>query len=142
MVSPREIAGMIDGALVAIDFDGTLANITPHPEDGRLIDGALDALRALAAAGATVAIVTGRTAASALEVGEFAHVPGLVIEGLYGVERWHNDEFNSLRYRPRSPTFKPSCRTSSDGLLTTQTYGSKTNGSRSLFTPEWPTTLP
>lgn len=96
MVSPREIAGMIGGAVVAIDFDGTLANITPHPEDSRLIDGALDALRALAAAGATVAIVTGRTAASALEAGELARVPGLVIEGLYGAERWHNDEFNSL----------------------------------------------
>ncbi|MBJ7600136.1 MAG: trehalose-phosphatase [Candidatus Nephthysia bennettiae] len=33
---------------------------------------------------------------SALEAGEFAHVPGLVIEGLYGAERWHNDEFNRL----------------------------------------------
>ena len=38
------------GALIATDFDGTLAPLVPDPEDSRPVAGAVDALAALAAA--------------------------------------------------------------------------------------------
>jgi trehalose 6-phosphate phosphatase len=76
--------------LVALDFDGTLAPIVPDPADSRPLPGVLDALAALAAAGAQVAVVTGRDARTALELGGLDAVPGLIVEGLYGLESWHD----------------------------------------------------
>lgn len=76
-------------ALVALDFDGTLAPIVPDPADSRPLPGVIDALTALAAAGAQVAVVTGRDARTAVELGGLDAVPGLIVEGLYGLETWH-----------------------------------------------------
>ncbi|MFE6101125.1 trehalose-phosphatase [Streptomyces laurentii] len=78
-------------AVVALDFDGTLAEIVPDPERARAHPGAVPALAALAPHVASVAVVTGRPAGVAVRYGGFAGVPGLehlVVLGHYGAERW------------------------------------------------------
>ena len=75
-------------ALVALDFDGTLAPITPHPEDARPVADADRVLRAVRATGATLAVVSGRSVASLLRVSGFGAIPGIVIYGTHGAERW------------------------------------------------------
>jgi trehalose 6-phosphate phosphatase len=75
-------------ALIASDFDGTLAPIVPDPADARAYPGAADALRRLAGYVGTVAIITGRPAADAVAFGGFADIPGLIVLGHYGAERW------------------------------------------------------
>ncbi|HEY9409009.1 MAG TPA: trehalose-phosphatase [Jiangellaceae bacterium] len=74
--------------LVALDFDGTLAPIVPRPEDARALPGTADVLAALADQVARVAIVTGRPAADAVERAGVGDVPGIVVLGHYGLERW------------------------------------------------------
>lgn len=78
----------LPGSLIALDFDGTLAEITPHPDDAAPLAGAAALLRLLGCAGASVAIVTGRTVDSLLRVTGFAPIAGLVVYGLHGAERW------------------------------------------------------
>ncbi|MFI1938400.1 trehalose-phosphatase [Streptomyces purpureus] len=78
-------------AVVGLDFDGTLAEIVPDPEQARAHPGAVPALAALAPHVASVAVVTGRPAGVAVRYGGFAGVPGLerlVVLGHYGAERW------------------------------------------------------
>lgn len=78
-------------AVVALDFDGTLADIVPDPEQARAHPRAVPALAALAPHVASVAVVTGRPAGVAVRYGGFAGVPGLehlVVLGHYGAERW------------------------------------------------------
>lgn len=56
----KHLAGR-DRILVASDFDGTLSEIVPRPEDARPVDGAIEALHALSARpGVSVAVVSGR----------------------------------------------------------------------------------
>ncbi|MDT3724995.1 trehalose-phosphatase [Streptomyces sp. DSM 41972] len=78
-------------ALIALDFDGTLAPIVPDPEQARAHPDAVPALAALAPQVAAVAVVTGRPPGVAVRHGGFAGVPGLehlVVLGHYGAERW------------------------------------------------------
>ncbi|MET8503467.1 trehalose-phosphatase [Streptomyces sp. NPDC004787] len=78
-------------AVVALDFDGTLAEIVPDPERARAHPDAVRALAALAPKVAAVVVVTGRPAGVAVRYGGFAGVPGLehlVVLGHYGAERW------------------------------------------------------
>ncbi|MER6916342.1 trehalose-phosphatase [Streptomyces sp. NPDC000594] len=78
-------------AVVALDFDGTLAEIVPDPERARAHPDAVPALARLAPEVASVAVVTGRPAGVAVRYGGFAGVPGLehlVVLGHYGAERW------------------------------------------------------
>ncbi|WP_151483613.1 trehalose-phosphatase [Streptomyces albicerus] len=78
-------------AVLAFDFDGTLAPIVPDPEQARAHPDAVPALAALAPKVASVAVVTGRPAGVAVRYGGFAGVPGLehlVVLGHYGAERW------------------------------------------------------
>ncbi|PKV86443.1 trehalose-phosphatase [Streptomyces sp. TLI_146] len=78
-------------AVIALDFDGTLAEIVPDPEQARAHPGAVPALAALAPKVASVAVITGRPAGVAVRYGGFAGVPGLehlVVLGHYGAERW------------------------------------------------------
>src|SRR4029077_1807297 len=70
-------------ALVAADFDGTLAPIVARPQDARPYPGALPALTALAGAVGTVAVITGRPAPDAVALGGLEAVPGLVVLGHY-----------------------------------------------------------
>lgn len=78
-------------ALIALDFDGTLAPIVPDPEQARPHPDAIPALAALAPKVAAVAVITGRPAETAVRYGGFADTPGLehlVVLGHYGAERW------------------------------------------------------
>ncbi|MGP3687660.1 trehalose-phosphatase [Streptomyces sp. IBSNAI002] len=78
-------------SVVALDFDGTLAEIVPDPDQARAHPGAVPALSALAPEVASVAVITGRPAGVAVRYGGFAGVPGLehlVVLGHYGAERW------------------------------------------------------
>jgi trehalose 6-phosphate phosphatase len=77
--------------VVALDFDGTLAPIVADPEAARAEPAAVEALARLAPRLGAVVVVTGRPAATAVEYGGFAGVPGLdrlVGLGPYGMERW------------------------------------------------------
>ncbi|WP_432054736.1 trehalose-phosphatase [Streptomyces sp. bgisy022] len=79
------------GALIGLDFDGTLAPIVPDPDRARAHPGAVPALTALAPKVASVAVITGRPPAVAVRNGGFAGVAGLehlVVLGHYGAERW------------------------------------------------------
>jgi trehalose 6-phosphate phosphatase len=81
------------GAVLAFDFDGTLAPIVPYPPDARPQPGAVEALARLARHVGTVAIITGRPAEVAVDLGGFAAaagLEGLVVLGHYGRERWEN----------------------------------------------------
>ena len=78
-------------ALVALDFDGTLAPIIDDPEQAVADPDAVAALAEVGALVGTVAVVTGRPARTAVQLGGFADHPGLgamVVLGQYGVERW------------------------------------------------------
>ncbi|RKN09828.1 trehalose-phosphatase [Streptomyces radicis] len=78
-------------ALIALDFDGTLAPIVPDPEQARPHPAAVPALARVAGRVAVVAIVTGRPAEVAVRLGGFEGHPelaGLVVLGAYGAERW------------------------------------------------------
>lgn len=75
-------------ALIASDFDGTLSPIVADPASALAAPGASAALARLGAVVGTVAIVTGRPAAEAVALGGFAEVPGLIVLGHYGAERW------------------------------------------------------
>lgn len=82
-------------ALIGLDFDGTLAPIVDDPEDARAHPGVVPALRRLAPLVGTVAVITGRPAATAVEYGGFADIEGLVVLGQYGRERWEKGELRS-----------------------------------------------
>ncbi|HZG02604.1 MAG TPA: trehalose-phosphatase [Streptomyces sp.] len=78
-------------AVVALDFDGTIAPIVPDPDQARAHPDAVPVLARLAPLVRSVAIVTGRPAEVAVRYGGFAGVPGLehlVVLGAYGAERW------------------------------------------------------
>ncbi|MFZ5850394.1 MAG: trehalose-phosphatase [Actinomycetota bacterium] len=82
-----------DAALLATDFDGTLAPIVADPAAARALPGTAAVLWRLAAATAGVAVVTGRPARQAARYAGLdpapAPVPGrLVVLGQYGRERW------------------------------------------------------
>jgi trehalose 6-phosphate phosphatase len=75
-------------AVVAVDFDGTLAPIVERPEDARAADGAVEALVALADAVGRLAIVTGRGAEDVVRLGGLDVVERLHVFGHYGLEEW------------------------------------------------------
>nr|WP_223290951.1 trehalose-phosphatase [Streptomyces avicenniae] len=78
-------------ALLAFDFDGTLAPIVPDPTQARAHPDAVPALARIAPRVALVAIVTGRPADVAVRLGGFDGHPelaGLTVLGAYGAERW------------------------------------------------------
>ena len=89
------IAGDPGRALIALDYDGTLAPIVSEPSAARPQPGALPALHRLATAVGTLAIVTGRPASVAVELGGLAGIPGLIVIGHHGWERWEDGELAS-----------------------------------------------
>jgi trehalose 6-phosphate phosphatase len=104
----------LSSALVALDFDGTLAPISPHPDHARPLAGADQLLRDVRATGATVAVVTGRSVASLLRISSFGAIPGIVIYGTHGAERWQAGELRAAA----SPPGLDELRLSLPGLLT------------------------
>jgi trehalose 6-phosphate phosphatase len=87
-------------ALIALDFDGTLAPIVSRPDDARAHPAAGAALRRVAGLVGTLAVITGRPAADAAELGGFAAVPGLIVLGHYGLERWADGKLDSPPAEP------------------------------------------
>jgi trehalose 6-phosphate phosphatase len=77
-------------ALIATDFDGTLAPIVPDPRAARAHPGTVPALTRLAKAVGTLAIITGRPAADAVAYGGLDAIPGIIVLGHYGWQRWQD----------------------------------------------------
>jgi len=78
-------------AVVATDYDGTLAPIVDRPEDAIPAPGAIDALGGLARGVGAVAIVSGRTLPELLRLGGLREHPDLghlLVYAQYGVQRW------------------------------------------------------
>jgi trehalose 6-phosphate phosphatase len=78
-------------ALLAFDYDGTLSPIVDDPAAAAPQAGVVDRLEALSSLVGVVAVITGRPAAQAVELGGLSAAPGLrrlVVLGQYGVERW------------------------------------------------------
>lgn len=114
------IAARLPGALVALDFDGTLAPIVADPGAARPVPGVLDTLAGLARAGARIAIVTGRDATTALELGGLRAIPDVIVSGLHGAETWQREQ---LRTRDEPPglavlrtSLPPLLRQAADGV--------------------------
>jgi trehalose 6-phosphate phosphatase len=103
----------LPSALVALDFDGTLAPISPHPDDARPVAGVPQLLRDVRATGAALAIVTGRSVASLLQVSGFDAVPGIVIYGMHGAERWSGGRLRA----PATPAGIITLRRSLPGIV-------------------------
>ena len=91
------------GALIGLDYDGTLAPIVPDPREATIHPAMPEILTQLCAIAQTVAVVTGRPARQAVALGEFDEIadacPNLMILGQYGNERW-----TSMDRRVVSPT--------------------------------------
>lgn len=99
--SPEGAAGLAAIAadpgrsLIALDFDGTLAPIVSEPSAARAHPEALPTLRRLTSAVGTLAIITGRPAPVAVELGGFGDIPGLIVVGHHGFERWEAGQLSS-----------------------------------------------
>ena len=98
-------------ALVAFDFDGTLAPIVPRPEDARALPDAVGVLAGVAARVRRVAVVTGRPAGDAVLFGGLDAVPGLVVLGHYGLERWADGHLESPPDDPAVDVARETLRT-------------------------------
>ena len=77
-------------AVVALDYDGTLAPVVERPGDAVPAPGAVAALHALATRVGVLALVTGRPADLVVDLAGLEHVPGLVVLGQYGAQRWQD----------------------------------------------------
>jgi trehalose 6-phosphate phosphatase len=78
-------------ALLVFDYDGTLSPIVADPAAAVPEPGVIDRLGQLSAHVGATAIVTGRPALQAVDLGGFATGDGLdrlVVLGQYGLERW------------------------------------------------------
>jgi trehalose 6-phosphate phosphatase len=106
LASPRR-------ALIATDFDGTLSPIVADPADARALPGAVPALTRLARAVGTVAVITGRPAAEAVAYGGLDAVPGLIVLGHYGGQRWQDGNLTG----PEAPPAVQAARQALPGLL-------------------------
>ncbi len=94
--------------VVGLDFDGTLSPIVDDPEQAHIHPDAAEVLVALAAQVRAVAVVTGRPARQALDLGgleevaDAVHASGkdLYVFGQYGNERWSSLERRIVSPRP------------------------------------------
>ena len=93
-------------ALIASDYDGTLSPIVSDPAAARGLPSAIAALRRLAPCIGTLAVITGRPVAEAVELGDLASVPGLIVLGHYGRERWVNGQVTASPAPPGVATVR------------------------------------
>jgi trehalose 6-phosphate phosphatase len=100
-------------ALIATDFDGTLAPIVPDPRAARAHPGAVPALARLAKKVGTLAVITGRPAADAVAYGGLDAVPGLIVLGHYGWQRWQDGQLTV----PDAPPAVEAARAALPGVL-------------------------
>jgi trehalose 6-phosphate phosphatase len=107
----REYAALVraaDHLVVGLDFDGTLAPIVDDPEDARIHPDAGGVLVALAAQVRAVAVITGRPARQALDLGGLEGVGNAIGEagrelfvlGQYGNERWSSTQRRVISPKP------------------------------------------
>jgi trehalose 6-phosphate phosphatase len=82
-------------ALIAVDFDGTLAPIIDDPAAARATPDATRSLTRLAGRAGTVAIITGRPAADAASFAGVSSVPGVIVLGHYGMQRFERGTVSS-----------------------------------------------
>ena len=75
-------------ALVALDYDGTLAPVVADPADAVPAPGALPALSVLSRRVGRLALITGRPADVVVALSGLGELPGLVVLGQYGLQRW------------------------------------------------------
>ena len=87
-----EIVAASAGALIGLDYDGTLAPIVEDPREATIHPEMPTIVEQLCAAAQTVAIVTGRPARQAVALGGFDQLvgtcPNLMVLGQYGNETW------------------------------------------------------
>src|SRR3954451_1452594 len=89
-----------DDLVVGLDFDGTLSPIVDDPEQAHIHPEASDVLVDLAEVVAAVAVITGRPARQALDLGGLEdvgnaigeHGKELFVLGQYGNERWSSTQ--------------------------------------------------
>lgn len=81
-------------AMLALDFDGTLAPIIDDPDHAHADPTAVAALSRLGGVLGAVVVITGRPVQTAVRLGGFRSADGLrgmTVLGQYGVERWDAD---------------------------------------------------
>ena len=93
MSSPLDaLRPLLAEAVVALDYDGTLAPVVDRPSEAVPAAGAVEVLQALASRVRVLALVTGRPAGVVVELAGLSAVPGLVVLGQYGAQRWSGGE--------------------------------------------------
>jgi trehalose 6-phosphate phosphatase len=95
------LAALLDqprDALIGLDFDGTLSPIVPDPRDSRAHPGVVPVLRRLAGSIGTLAVITGRAPADAVAHGGLDAVPGIIVLGHYGAQRWQDGRISRNVY--------------------------------------------
>ena len=100
--------GVARGAVVGLDFDGTLSPIVDDPDQAHIHPDASDVLVALAAEVAAIAVITGRPARQVLALGGLEEVGDAIAEagaellvfGQYGNERWSATQRRIVSPRP------------------------------------------
>ena len=103
-----EVVAAFSGAVVCLDFDGTLAPIVEDPAQAAIHPGASAALLAVAERCLAVAVVTGRPVRQVLALGDLDELGSRVAEaggrllvlGQYGNERWSTDDPRVRSPRP------------------------------------------
>ncbi|GAB2780489.1 trehalose-phosphatase [Nocardioides salsibiostraticola] len=101
--SEAKYAALVQAAatsVIGLDFDGTLAHIVEDPEAATIHPGARRILLDLAGEVAAVAVVTGRPAQQAIDLGGFEKLGDaleaadrhLYVVGQYGNERWSSSD--------------------------------------------------
>lgn len=102
------VVGVAARTVIGLDFDGTLSPIVDDPAQAHIHPEAADALVELAGEVAAIAVITGRPARQALdlggleEVGDALQAAGkeLFVFGQYGNERWSSTRRRILGARP------------------------------------------
>ena len=98
------------------DIDGTIAYITPRPEQARVRPGAKRALEALGAQLAAVAVVTGREMKEALCM---VGAKNIVYFATHGLERW---EYGKLKVAPEAEPYRDRLRSTTAELVKRLTF--------------------
>lgn len=109
--------------MLVCDVDGTLAPIVERAADARAAPGAVAALERLARRVGRLVLLTGRPADVAAGLGRFGDIPGLLILGHYGLDRWYDGQAvgpladpGVARARARVPVLPPGAYVEEKGL--------------------------
>lgn len=104
--------------LLCSDFDGVLSPIVRNPDEAYAAEETVAAFARLGRRLGTVAVVTGRLARKAVELGGLDRRPGLEtmsVLGLYGFERW--DAATGVFQEPHAPAGVAAAAAELPGLL-------------------------